>query len=85
MSLTEPVGLRAVQSLSIDIANLTSRLAVLGAMVNQLAEQASQIDLSLWSHQGVADDGGTPVEVVSMPGTEAEKVQQLINLILGMS
>lgn len=84
LSLTEPVGLRAVQSLSIDIANLTSRLAVLGGMVGELAERAAHIDQSLWNRQPVEDNGPSPVELVTMPGTEADKIEQLLNLIRGM-
>ena len=80
---TEPVGLKAVQSLSVDVANLTSRLAILTAMVEQLIEVADGLDQSLWSVQQVADQD-VDAHVVTIPGTEVDKLQQLLALLNGM-
>ena len=79
----EPVGLRAVQSLSVDIANLTGRLAIINAMVEELIEMSDDIDQALWSHQQVADPD-VNASVVSIPGTEADKVARMLALLQSM-
>jgi hypothetical protein len=79
----DPVGVRAVNSLSIDIANLTSRLAITSAMIEQLIELADTIDQSLWSVQQVADHD-VDAHVLTIPGTEADKLQQLLALLQSM-
>ena len=42
--MLDPIGAKAIQSLGIDVANLTSRLAVNTAVIDEIVGQASEID-----------------------------------------
>jgi hypothetical protein len=83
--MIDPIGVNAVRSLGVDIANLSARLAVQSATIDFLIQVAEQIDVTAWDHQPVKD--GDDVEVgfvTTLPGTEVEKVTMLLREIQGL-
>lgn len=78
--MLDPIGQTAVHSLAIDLANLTARLAVYQAAVTQLIQIGDAIDRSTWSKDVIEEDtgGGNAAYIVTLPGTEAEKLEVLL-------
>lgn len=85
--MLDPIGAKAIQSLGIDVANLTSRLAVNTAVIDEIVGQASDIDPEAWQKQNpVNDNTGHPVGgyTVTLDGRDAEKVLALLAFIAAL-
>ena len=79
----DSIGARAVQSVSIDVANLTARLAVSNAYIDDVVEQVAALDQSQWRMTRLTDpENGqdTGYEVV-IPGLEFDKLTTVLALI----
>ena len=81
--MLEPIGAKAIQSLGIDVANLTSRLAVNTAIVEEILTQASEIDPSLLLQgQEMTNETGHPTGyTVTLDGHTADKLSALLAFI----
>jgi|KBSMisStandDraft_5_1062788.scaffolds.fasta_scaffold1183624_1 hypothetical protein len=81
--MIDPIGARAIQSIGIDVANLTSRLAVNTSILEEIITQASEIDTSVFV-QGpeTTNETGHPTGyTVTMDAHTAEKVSALLAFI----
>lgn len=69
--------------MSIDIANLTSRVAIYQAASEKILELAEQVDLASWTRQTVpADDGvGSVGALVTIPSEQAELLDQILDAL----
>jgi hypothetical protein len=79
----DSISTRSIKSLGIDVANLTSRLAVNTSVIEEIIELASTIDQNSWVHQQLTDEGGEPSGeyATTLPGAETDKVQALLAFI----
>ena len=84
--MIDPIGAKAIQSLGIDVANLTSRLAVNTAIVDEIITQAGQIDPSLLLQgQEMTNETGHPTGyAVTLDGQTAEKLSALLAFIMAL-
>ena len=58
--MSDAIGAAAVRSLSVDIANLSAKVAVQQAILEDLLQQATYIDPSDWFKQESAKPGELP-------------------------
>ena len=87
--MLDPIGQAAIQSLAVDIANLTSRLAVAQASLNQILTIGNQINPGIWGNKRVevpprsTDPTAIPEYrmVAEVPQEEAEAVQRLLAVL----
>ena len=81
--MLEPIGAKAIQALGIDVANLTSRLAVNTAIIEEIVGIASHLDQNLWVHQQLKDEDGeaSGEYATTIPGSEVDKLQALLAFI----
>ena len=83
--MLDPVGASAVRSLSTDVANLTSRLAVTYALIEQLTALYDDLDPSTWDHEPITDgDGSQTGYTTTLPGEESDKLRMLLAFIDSM-
>ena len=84
--MLDPIGAKAIQSLGIDIANLTSRLAVNTAILDEIVAQAIEIDgsLLLKGHEMVSETGHQTGYTVTLDGQTAEKLSALLAFITAL-
>lgn len=81
--MLDRIGTTAVRNLGIDIANLTSRVAVQGALIEDLINQVNNVDLAAWVHTPLTDDSGevqTGV-IITVPVEEYEKIMGILSTI----
>jgi hypothetical protein len=81
--MLDRIGTIAVRTLGTDIANLTARLAVQGAVLEELINQATTFDLTAWTHTPLTDESGelqTGV-IITVPVEEYEKVVGILSTI----
>lgn len=77
--MIDPIGIAAVRSLTVDIANLTGRLAVQSATIDMLISLAEQVDTSTWDQQPVLGENEVQVGfITTLPGQEVEKLSALL-------
>ena len=82
--MLDSIGSSAIRSLGIDVANLTSRLAVNTAIVEDLIRQALEIDQNTWQHEQIME-GEMPIGfTTTIPGEETEKLQALLSSITSL-
>lgn len=86
--MLDNIGQTAVRTLGIDIANLSSRLAVSQAILDEIMRVASSFELTRWKHEPIQGDtpGLSPVQgrasyITTLPGEEAEKLEELLRII----
>ena len=81
--MIDPIGARAIQSIGIDVANLTSRLAVNTAIIDEIITQASEIDpdLLLQGQEMTNETGHPSGYAVTLDGHTAEKLSALLAFI----
>ena len=81
--MLDSIGQSAVRSLGVDVANLTSRLAVSQAVLNEIIAIGNSFDMSQWQHNPVPSDNGAPsgAYITTLPGTEADKLQRLMLML----
>ena len=81
--MVDPIGQIAIRSLGVDVANLSTRLAVTQAVMEQLCEIAAAIDMETWKVDTIPNDDGSESNayMVTMPGTETEKVQAILSIL----
>jgi len=81
--MLDRIGTTAVRTLGVDIANLTSRLAVQAAVLEELINLAEAVDLAAWTHTPVtSDDDSTQVgAIITVPVEEYEKVISILSTI----
>ena len=77
--MKEQTAYVAIRGLSVDIANLTARLAVLNANAEVVMTLNQSIDRSLWIGHNNGDEPAT----VTLPLEEVEKVVQLLEAVDG--
>jgi len=84
--MIDPIGASAIKSLGIDVANLTSRLAIQTALLDEILGRVMEIDQGAWVHNQLTDENGeTSGEyATTMPGTETDKVQALLAFIASL-
>jgi hypothetical protein len=84
--MLDPIGAKAIQSLGIDVANLTSRLAVNTAIVDEIITQAAEIDSSLLlqGREMVNETGHPTGYTVTLDGQTAEKLSALLAFIAAL-
>jgi hypothetical protein len=83
------VGQAAIQSLAVDIANLTTRLAIAQATMNQVLTYGNQFDLDRWQTKRVeipvrsTDESVVPEYqiVAEVPLAEVEHFQVLLQFL----
>lgn len=76
-----------MRALGIDVANLTSRLAVMNATLEHLIELASQITPMAWASDTVQDGGGQipdGTQLISVTNDEAQRVLNLVGEVLAL-
>lgn len=73
------IGASAIRSLSVDIANLSARLAVQTATLEKMVELAGGIDPTTWRE---ADADGE--SVLAIPPSHGESVRALLSVIAGV-
>ena len=81
------VGVSAVRALGVDVANLTSRLAVQMAVIENLVDMASQITPQAWESQKLDegnDDLPEGTTLVTITEDEAQRVIALVGEILAL-
>ena len=91
----DPIGSRAIQSLSVDVSNLTARLAIMTGMIEEMASIVAAMDPSTWTHTPIpAEEGDTSENqqhllardyITTLPGSEMNKIQSLLQLIRSMN
>ena len=69
--------------MGVDIANLTSRLAVQIAILEEIIEMSSTIDQNTWVHSQLTDEDGeaTGEYATTVPGSEIDKLQALLAFV----
>lgn len=88
----DSIGRYAVRRLSVDVANLTTELAVRVAGIELLTEMVAQLTPESWEHQPLKDEDGhivVPLELrppeecyeVAIPGGQAEVLIRILSLI----
>jgi hypothetical protein len=75
--MSEQTAYMAIRSLSVDIANLTARIAILNANTELLMALRQGIDRSQW----VGTNNGTDSPTVTLPLAEVEKVAELLDAL----
>jgi hypothetical protein len=77
------IGQTAIRSLGVDVANLTSRLALTQAIMEELCEIAAALDMPSWKHEPIPNDDGSQSNayMTTIPGTEMEKVQAILSIL----
>lgn len=82
--MLDNIGARAIQSLGIDVANLTTRLSVNTATLDEIITMANEIDPQVWDAQTpLSDESGHPTGdyTVALHSVEALKIQSLLAFI----
>lgn len=80
--MLDPIGANAVRSLSVDVANLSARLAVQMATLEHLMALTEEIDPSTWEVTPVTDGDDAPIGfTATIPGEEIERLQALLGVI----
>jgi hypothetical protein len=80
--MLDRIGTTAVRTLGVDIANLTTRLAVQAAVIEELINMQAAADLSTWVHVPVTDDEDKQIDtLITLPSAEYEKVIGILSLI----
>ena len=79
--MLDSIGATAVRTLGIDIANLTAKLAVQTAILEEIMQAAHVIDTSVWQQIESDPDAAPTPPMVALPEEEAAKVQTLLALI----
>lgn len=76
--MTDAIGAAAVRSLGIDVANLSVKVAVQQAILEDLLQQASYIDPASWGKQDVAGLEGPAIFTTLLTEEQAEQVRALL-------
>ena len=71
----------AVRQLTVDIANLTGRLAVLQASIEFVQMTASRVHPDEWKEVMDKDVGGNPESQVTLRGEQVDAVRQLLAVL----
>lgn len=81
--MIDSIGQTAIRSLGVDIANLSSRLAVTQAVMEELCMLAASLDMAAWKHDPISTEDGTEPNayMTTLPGTETEKVQAILSIL----
>ena len=87
--MLDPIGQAAIQSLAVDVANLTSRLAVAQATINQIITLGNDLHLGLWNTKRIEVPNRTTDEsieaqyaiVAEVPQEEIDKFQRLLSVL----
>lgn len=85
----DTIGARAVQSLGIDIANLTTRLAVTQALLEDIQELTNVLDQTKWKMTPITEVEGEGEEAVerqvgyevTIPGDEFDRLTTVLAFI----
>jgi hypothetical protein len=77
--IKEQTAYGAIRALSVDIANLTARIALSNATVEVVMALKEQIDRGQW----IGHDNGDDPATVTLPIAEVEKVVQLLDALDG--
>jgi len=76
-------ALRAIRSLGVDIANITTKCAVFQAAIEELHELTPVIDMRSWETQMMGEGEGSTMVIV-VPLDQREVVEQILNIIDGL-
>lgn len=81
--MIDSIGQTAIRSLGVDVANLSSRLAVTQAIMEELCGIAASLDMPAWDHKPIPNDDGSQSNayMTIIPGQEMEKVQALLSIL----
>jgi hypothetical protein len=73
----DPIATAAVRGLSVDVGNLTARLAVISAVIEDLVKRMNSLDPSTWKMEpdGERDYNAT------LPGAEMNKLQGILQVL----
>jgi hypothetical protein len=79
----DSIGQTAIRSLGVDVAILSSRLALTQAIMEELCGIASTLDMTAWKHEPIPNDDGSESHayMTTIPGTEMEKMQALLSIL----
>lgn len=73
------IGASAVRSLSVDVANLSARLAVQTAILENLMQLATEIDSSSW--KAIESSNGDDEDLVGIPMDQGNQLQALLSAL----
>jgi hypothetical protein len=81
--MIDRIGQTAIRSLGVDVANLSSRLALTQAIMEELCGIAASLDMPAWDHKPIPNDDGSQSNayMTMIPGTEMEKVQAILSIL----
>jgi hypothetical protein len=75
----EQTAYGAIRALSVDVANLTARIAILNANVEVVMELKNGLDRGQW----IGHSNGEDPPTVTLPQAEVEKVAELLDALDG--
>jgi len=79
--MLDSIGATAVRTLGIDIANLTAKIAVQTAILEEIMQTAAPIDTSVWQQIEPDPDAAPTPPMIGLPADQADRVQALLALI----
>ena len=77
--MREQTAYGAIRALSVDVANLTARIAIMNANIEVVMTINSAIDRSQW----IGTNNGEDPPTVTLPLAEVEKVAELLDALAG--